>query len=183
MDIRSILLPVVVLAAVTLTACGGDDTDSGPFADGGTSSVAAESTSASPTEQVADLASACDLLSPDEVAAAVGTPVKDGIPNSGQPITGGTFSSCLWMSDDPANPADQAQLYLYSNTAAADSAREDDSQDVPGIGDSAFTVSFSGVWVYQGERSFLAQWYSLSGTDKENLAASEALAKAAADKL
>jgi hypothetical protein len=177
-------VPLVVAVAAALGSCGGGDSDSGPFAGDETSpSSSTQSASPSPSEEVVHQVSACELLSPDEVAAAVGTPVKDGIPNAGEPITGGTYTSCLWMSDDPANPADQAQLYLYSNTAAADSAREDDSEDVRGIGDSAFTVSFAGVWVYQGEQSFLAQWYSFSGNDDDNLPKSKALAKAAADKL
>jgi len=175
-------VPLVVAVAAVLSSCGGDDSDSGPFAGDETSS-SSDTASPSPSVDVVHQVAACDLLSPDEVAAAVGTPVKEGVPNSGEPITGGTFTSCLWMSDDPANPADQAQLYLYSNTAAADSAREDDSEDVQGIGDSAFTVSFAGVWVYQGEQSFLAQWYSFSGNDDDNLPKTKALAEAAADKL
>jgi hypothetical protein len=179
-NLRRTLVPLVLVAAA-LSSCGGDDSDSGPFAGDQTSTSSTDTSSPSP--EVVHQVSACELLSPDEVAAAVGSPVKNGIPNSGEPITGGTFTSCLWMSDDPANPADQAQLYLYSNTAAADSAREDDSEDVRGIGDSAFTVSFAGVWVYQGEQSFLAQWYSFSGNDEDNLPKSKALAEAAADKL
>jgi hypothetical protein len=179
-NLRRALVPVVLVAAASLAACGGDDSGS---------SASDDQPSASPTEDVsASVAAdgnvaACDLLSTDEVEAAVGTPVKEGIARSGEPITGGSFTSCLWMSGDADNPADQAQLFIYSNTDAADSAREDDSQELPGIGDSAFTVSFAGVWVKQGEQSFLTQWYSLSGADEKNLPKSEALAKAAADKL
>jgi hypothetical protein len=173
--LRRALVPLLLVAGATLAACGGDDTSGGdePTPSGATSDSG---------DAGGDVA-ACDLLTTDEVQAAVGSPVKKGIARSGEPITGGTFTSCLWQSDDPDNPADQAQLFLYSNTDAADSAREDDSQDVSGIGDKAFTVTFAGVWVYQGEQSFLAQWYTISGSDEDNLPRSEALAKAAAAKL
>ncbi|QIG43943.1 DUF3558 family protein [Nocardioides anomalus] len=179
MQLRRTLLPLVLLTATTLAACGGgDDSDSGAARDDSSPSA-----SSGPSDGNQVGVSACDLLTTDEVAAAVGSPVKEGIEQSGQPITGGTFTSCQWMSDDPDNPADAASLYLYTNTAAADSAREDDSQVLEGIGDQAFSVAFAGVWVYEGEQSFLAQWYTFSGTDEENLPTSEALARAAVEKL
>ena len=178
--IRRALVPVLLVAPAVLMACGGDDSG-GDDADDAPTASSSETTQLS--SEAGDEVAACDLLTTEEVEAAVGTPVKEGVPRSGEPITGGTYTSCLWMSDDPSNPADQAQLYLYSNTEAADSAREDDSQEISGIGDSAFTVTFAGVWVYQGEQSFLAQWYTISGTDEENLPKSEALAKAASAKL
>lgn len=181
--LRRAVVSVLVVGSAALTACAGEDSSSpedGPATSAATSEASDPSDGGSPA--AGDVA-ACDLLTTDEVEAAVGAPVKEGVARSGEPITGGTFTSCLWQADDPENPVDQAQLYLYSDTAAADSAREDDSQEVPGIGDKAFTVAFAGVWVYQGERSFLAQWYTLSGSDEENLPKSEALAKAAADRL
>jgi hypothetical protein len=195
MQLRRTLLPLVLLTATTLAGCGGDDSSGGSAADDSTaSSSASASASASASSSagggtdaqtggVQIGVTACDLLTTDEVAAAVGSPVKEGIETSGPAATGGTFTSCQWMSDDPDNPADSASLYLYTNTAAADSAREDDSQDLPGLGDQAFSVSYAGVWVYEGEQSFLAQWYTFSGTDEENLPKSEALAQAAVDKL
>jgi hypothetical protein len=179
--LRRAVVPVLLVVSATLTACGGDD-NSSSAADAPRSSAGTSDPSDAGNPTGGDVA-ACDLLTTDEVEAAVGSPVKEGIARTGEPVTGGTFTSCLWQSDDPENPVDQAQLYLYSNTAAADSAREEDSQEVPGIGDQAFTVTFAGVWVYQGERSFLAQWSTLSGSDEENRPKSEALAKAAADKL
>jgi hypothetical protein len=121
---------------------------------------------------------ACDLLTTDEVAAAVGSAVREGLRSSGQAATGGGYSTCVWQSDDPDNPADMATVSLYADAAAADSAREDDSEDVPGIGDHAFSGSFGSMWVYVGERSFFAQWYAFSGSDDENLARSKALATA-----
>lgn len=126
---------------------------------------------------------ACSTLSQDEVAEAVGGPVKEGIGSSGEAATGGVFSTCVWQSDDPDNPADTATLTVYSNTAAADSAREDDSVDLEGIGDKAFSASVSSVWAYVGERSFFAQWYKFNTMDDEGLEQSKALAKAVADKL
>jgi hypothetical protein len=113
------------------------------------------------------------------VAEAVGSPVKEGVRSSGPAITGGRFSSCLWQSDDPDTPADTATLTIYPNTDAADSAREDDSQDVSGIGDKAFTASFSSIWVYVGDESFFAQWFAFSDSE-DNGPVTEALAEAAA---
>jgi hypothetical protein len=143
------------------------------------SPTAPASTSDAGSEDVA----ACDLLTTDEVAAAVGSPVKAGVASSGPSITGGSFTSCVWPSDDPDNPADTATVTIYPNADAADSAREDDSQDVSGIGDKAFTGSFASMWVYLGEKSFFAQWYAFSGSDDESMPKSQALAKAVVDAL
>lgn len=180
-------MPFVLVATVALTSCGGDDSDSGSSA-GGEPSVtpsSTESTTASTTPDASedgDVA-ACDLLTTDQVAAAVGSPVKQGMPSSGPAITGGSFTSCVWQSDDPDNPADTATVTIYPNAAAADSARDDSSQDVPGIGDRAFSGSFASMWVYIGDRSFFAQWYAFSGSDEENLPKSQALATAVVDAL
>ena len=178
MRIRGALIPPVLVSTSRLAACGGDDESGDPGPD---SPVTESSPAGASDTSTGD--SACDLLTTDEVAAAVGAPVKAGLPKSGPASTGGRFDLCVWLSDDPDEPADTATITLYPNAAAADSAREDDSQDVAGIGDKAFTVSFAGVWVYDGDRSFLAQWYALSGTDEDSLPKSEALAKAVVDKL
>ena len=39
------------------------------------------------------------------------------------------------------------------------------------------------MWVYVGDGSLFAQWYSFDGTDEENLPQSKALARAAVDAL
>jgi hypothetical protein len=172
---RRALVPLVLVACFALGACGGDDGDDGDDSAGGGKSPTSEDTQAD--------VRACGLLSTDEVAAAVGSPVKPGIATNGPAITGGGFTTCVWQSADPDNPADTATLTIYPNADAADSVRDADSVDVDGIGDDAFSVSFAGIWVYDGEKSFLAQWYAFSGTDEEHLPKSEALAKAAADAL
>jgi hypothetical protein len=190
--IRRALVPLL-LVPTALTACGGDDSGSAAGDDAGsdatTSASASASTDSNPdgnpdsdTDTGNDVA-ACDVVTTDEVAAAVGSPVKPGIASSGQPVTGGTFTTCVWQSADPATPADTATLTVYSNTAAADSAREDDSQELDGIGDQAFSAMVSSVWVYVGDRSFFAQWYKFGTMDDEGLEQSKALAKAVADKL
>jgi hypothetical protein len=97
-------------------------------------------------------------------------------------VTGGSFTSCVWQSADPDHPADTATITIYPNADAADSAREADSQDLPGIGDKAFSGSVSSVWVYVGDKSFFAQWYMLENMDG-GLEQTTALATAAADKL
>jgi hypothetical protein len=174
---------LLVTSAALLTSCGGDDgADSANGRDDATSGASSSSPTTSASADGPHVV-ACDLLAPDVVEAAVGTTVKDGIPSYGPAITGGSFTTCVWQSDDPDHPGDTATVTIYPNADAADSAREDDSQDVDGIGDQAFTGSFASVWVYAGENSLFAQWYSLSGSDEDNLPKSEALAKAVADQL
>jgi hypothetical protein len=176
---RRALVPLLLAASAALSSCGDDDSSvSGPD---DTSSGAASSPTAS-TAAGAHVV-ACDLLSSDEVGAAVGTPVKEGIPSYGPAVTGGSFSTCVWQSDDPDAPGGTATVTVYPNADAADSAREDDAQEVEGIGDHAFTGSFASVWTYVADTSVFAQWYSLSGSDEDNLPRSKALAKAVADQL
>lgn len=182
MRIRRALVPLAVLAGTALAACGGgEDSD----AEGGSDSSASPSVAADPSESgVPDLAAqACDLLGVDEVTEAVGAPVKKGVASSGPATTGGEFSSCTWQSDDPDNPADSAIVTIYPNGDAADSARGEDAQEIKGLGDSAFSSSFASVWVYVGDGSLFAQWYTFNGTDQDNLPRSKALAQAAADAL
>ena len=172
------LLPLLLVTSAALAACGGgDETDSGSAGSPG-----ADRTSASATapRDGGDEVEACDLLTPAQVETAVGTPVRDGIASSGPAVTGGSFTGCLWQSADPDSPADQATITIYPNAAAADSAREDDSADLEGIGDRAFSASVSSVWVYVDERSFFAQWYLFATMDDEGLAQSQALARAVA---
>ena len=176
MKIRRALVPVVLVAVAGLAACGGDS-DSSASDDKPTQAPTESVSESVPAADDSDVA-ACDLLTTDEVAAAVGSPVKAGVPSSGPAVTGGSFTSCLWQSDDPDHPADTATVTIYPNADAADSAREDDSQDVPGIGDQAFTGSFASMWVYVGEQSFFAQWYAFSGSDEESMPKSQALAQA-----
>ena len=179
MNLRRALVPVVLATVATLAACGGSDSGGSASDDKPTPSQTQSTAtpSADDSGSAGDVA-ACDLLTTDEVDAAVGSPVKAGVPSSGPAVTGGSFTTCVWQSDDPDNPADTATVTIYPNAAAADSAREDDSQDVAGIGDRAFTGSFASMWVYVGERSFFAQWYAFGGSDEESMPKSQALAKA-----
>jgi hypothetical protein len=191
-DLRRTLASLALVAVVTLSSCGGDDSDSGSAAGdhpGASQSATDEATdggTAGPGESdspdTGDVA-ACSVLTTDQVAAAVGSPVNKGTPTSGPAVTGGRFTSCLWLSADPDNPADTATVTIYPNADAADSAREDDSQDVTGIGDRAFSGSFGSMWVYVGDISFFAQWYTFSGSDEDNLPKSQALAQAVVDAL
>ena len=173
MRTRRALAPLLLAATVVLTACGSDDDDTGAEPESSPSASASEG----------GTTAACDLLSPADVEAAVGTPVGEGLPSSGPSMTGGGYTSCTWPSTDPDAVGDQALLTIYDNTEAADSAREDDAVDVEGIGDAAFSGSVSSVWVYVGERSFLAQWYVFNTFDDEGLEQSKALATAAAEAL
>lgn len=185
MRIRRALVPVLLATVATLTACGGGDSG-GQAADDPTSASTEATEGGAAGDDGGDPAgdvAACDLLTTDEVADAVGSPVKDGIRTSGPAVTGGDFSTCVWQSADPDNPADTATLTIYENAAAADSVRSDDSPAVDGIGDSAFSDSVSSVWVYDGEKSFFTQWYIFGTMDDEGLVQSKALAQAAADKL
>lgn len=174
------LVPFLLTAAVALTACGGGDDGDDGSGDGGSSGAGSGATA---SESAAAEVEACDLLSPADVEAAVGVPVHEGVPSSGPSATGGGYTSCIWQSADPESVGNSATLTVYDNTAAADSAREDDAVDVEGIGDAAYSGSVSSVWVYVGDRSFFAQWYVFGTFDDEGLAQSEALAEAAADAL
>jgi hypothetical protein len=179
-NLRRALVPVVLATVATLAACGGNDSGGSASDDKPTASQSQSTATPSADDPGGDSgdAAACDLLTTDEVAAAVGSPVKAGVASSGPAVTGGSFTTCVWQSDDPDNPADTATVTVYPNADAADSAREDDSQDVSGIGDKAFTGSFASMWVYVGEKSFFAQWYAFGGTDEESMPKSQALAKA-----
>ena len=126
---------------------------------------------------------ACALLTQVEVSEAVGSEMGPGRGTSGPVATGGNQSTCEWFSVE--HPADTAKLTIYSQTSAADSVRDSDpdAKPLPGVGDEAFVGAFASVWVYQGAQSFMAQWYSMTAGDEENLPKSEALAKLAADRL
>jgi hypothetical protein len=176
--IRRAFVPLALVVCAALAACGGEDSDDRASDDPSTSQTPSER---SGQMDLADMA--CSSLTADEVAEAVGAAVKEGVGTSGEAVTGGVYSTCVWQSDDDDNPADTATLTVYSNAAAADSAREDDSEDLEGIGDKAYSASVSSVWAYVGERSFFAQWYKFNTMDDEGLEQSKALAKAVADKL
>ena len=168
------------MATAALTACGGDDGNDSSADD---SPSATQDTGDDDGDDPADDVKACDLLTTGEVEAAVGSPVKEGIPTSGPAVTGGRFSTCVWQSADPDNPADTATITIYENAAAADSVRGEDSHDLEGIGDKAFSDIASSVWVYDGDKSFMAQWYVFGTMDDEGLEQSKALAMAAVDAL
>jgi hypothetical protein len=179
--IRRALVPLLLLLFGALVACGGDEGEQNDGDSGGDTSAEATPTT-SETAAASDV-SACGLLTPEEVEAAVGSPVKEGIASSGPAVTGGDFTTCIWQSADRNNPADTATLTIYPNADAADSARSEDAKDINGIGDKAYSDSVSSVWVYVGDQSFFAQWYIFGTMDDEGLQQSKALASAAADKL
>ena len=161
----------LVFVSVVVGACdgGGDPNDSDD---------------ASPTAAASgEVPEACAVLSQVEVSEAVGTDVGPGRGSSGPVATGGSQSTCEWFSVQ--DPADTAKLTIYSETTAADSIRDSDPdvEQLPGVGDDAFVGDFASVWVYQDDLSFMAQWYSMAAGDEENLPRSEALARAAADRL
>ena len=181
--IRRVLVPLTLVACAALSACGGGDDDKSDDAtpSAGESAGATETTTGPAT---VDLPSeACDLLSADEVSEAVGTKVKEGIATSGPTTSGGDFSSCVYASADPDNPADTATIVLYPNTDAADQGRGEDAQPIKGLGDQAYASAFGSVWVYVDDISLFTQWYTFDGTDADNLPKSKALAEAAVDEL
>jgi hypothetical protein len=176
---RRIALSAWVLALALAAGCSGDSDDSGADAPG-----SEDTTSASGDGGDGDSGgNACDLLTEDEVSAAVGVEVNAGQGADGPVATGGTQETCKWSSVD--SPIDTATITIYSETSAADSVRDADPDAAPleGVGDEAFVSSFASVWAYVGEQSFMAQWYAMEGTDDENLPMSEALAKLVADNL
>jgi hypothetical protein len=181
--IRRALVLLTLVACAALSGCGGGDDDK---SDDATPSPSASSdpTEATSGPATVDLPSeACDLLSAEEVSDLVGTKVKKGTPASGPTTSGGEFSSCAYVSDDPDHPADTATIVLYPNLDAADQGRGEDAQPIKGLGDQAYASTFGSVWVYVDDISLFTQWYSFDGTDQENLPKSKALAKAVVDEL
>jgi len=179
-------IPVAtLLLALTVTAgCGGEEAGAGSDQDAPRPSDTSSADEGGGTgEDSAAGSEACGLLTQVEVSEAVGTEVGPGRGSSGPVATGGSQATCEWFSVE--HPADTAKLTIYSETSAADSVRDSDrdAKPLPGVGDDAFVGAFASVWVYQGDQSFMSQWYSMMASDEENLPKSEALAKLAADKL
>ena len=172
---RRIVTLALLLAAAT--ACGDDDDLSEPS--GGDSTPAG----GGPSSVLKDGSEACGLLSQAEVSEAVGTEVGPGRSSGGAVATGGTQSTCEWLSVE--QPGDTATLTIYSEATAADSVKDSDpdAEELSGVGDEAFVGSYASVWVYQGDQSFMAQWYSMRTSDEENLPRSVELATRAADRL
>jgi hypothetical protein len=177
---------VLALALGVLAGCGSDTDD--PSDGQAAQDVPSATSSGSPTSGGGDDADdgatdACALLTQVEVSDAVGTEVGPGRASSGAVATGGSQSTCEWFSVE--QPADTAKLTIYSETSAADSVKDSDPDAKPlaDVGDQAFIGAFASVWVYQGDQSFMAQWYSMTASDDESLPKSEALAKLAADRL
>lgn len=168
---RRVVIWLVVLLGVFAGCGGGDDPDRG-------GRPAASSSTAGDADS-----QACALLSRLEVSDAVGAEMGPGRGSGGTVATGGSQSTCEWFSVE--QPGGTAKLTIYSETSAADSVKESDpdSEPLPGVGDEAFVGSYASVWVYDGDRSFMAQWYSMTTSDEQNLPRSEALARSAADRL
>jgi hypothetical protein len=177
-QIRRAVVPLVLLLAAALASCGGDGSGGSDDSDGG-AAAPPDGTSNSSEAGAGDggAVEPCDLLSTDDVAAAVGTPVKEGVASSGPAVTGGSFDTCVWQSDD-TDQYGMATVTIYPNGDAADSARGEGAETVEGVGSQAFSVQFSGLWVYVDDRSFFAQWYTLDDVDLDNLPQSTALAEA-----
>lgn len=165
----------LVLALTVATGCSADDAEP----TGGDT----EPPSGSPSSDLADGAKACALLTQLEVSEAVGAEVGPGRGSGGAVATGGTQSTCEWFSVE--QPGDTAKLTIYTEATAADSVKDadEDAVELPGVADKAFVGSYASVWAYKGDQSFMAQWYSMSTTDEENLPRSVALATLAADRL
>jgi hypothetical protein len=88
----------------------------------------------------------------------------------------------VWQSDAPDHLGSTATVTIYPNGDAADSARGEGADIVEGVGSQAFSVQFSGLWVYVDDRSFFAQWYTLDDVDQDNLPQSKALAQAVVER-
>jgi hypothetical protein len=170
---RRVVTSVVVLLAAVAGCGGGDDP----------ASLGRPSSSAGAAGEAGQDSQACALLSRLEVSEAVGAEMGPGRGTGGTVATGGNQSTCEWFSVE--QPGDTAKLTIYSETTAADSVRDSDpdAEPLPGIGDEAFVGSYASVWVYHGDQSFMAQWYSMTTSDEQNLPRSEALARLAADRL
>jgi len=123
----------------------------------------------------------CAVLTPDEVAEAVGAEVKDGVATDSVVATGGSQTTCVWKAVEDTLAT--ATITIYTDASAADSVKDADSLPLPEVGNDAFIGSFASVWAYAGEGSFMAQWYDVDGSDEENLPKSIALAQLVLERL
>jgi hypothetical protein len=128
------LLAAVVLAAV-LGACGSDGDDEG----GNTSATPPSPTGGGASGTVAPARPACDILTREEVVAALGNPVRDPVPVGDQ--------GCTWATDVDGGSSLDISVIKHTKEQAAFQCRTlrrgqqaANRESVSGLGDPALWV-------------------------------------------
>ena len=103
MRFSTLLTPALI--ALLLTACGGDNDDDATAGSGNPGGPAAPGNSGDPPAG-GFAPHLCSLLTSDEIEAAVGNPVEDGVQELG--------TSCIWNSD-PTDTSVSVHLLLLPN--------------------------------------------------------------------
>lgn len=137
---------VLVLAAAAIAGCTGGGT-TGTQPPGGTApaeSSGGTAPSTGPASQPAggSAADACAVLTPAEIEAELGVPMKEGVLDE---FGGGSAADCTWESEDPTKgasvlvtiePFDATTWELYFKLGTEDLP----TVQLPGIGDEAVLV-------------------------------------------
>ena len=130
------LLLVAALAAV-VAGCGSDDGDD---AGGGTSGTPPPPAAGGASGTVAPARPACEILSRDEVVAALGNPVRDPVPVGDQGCTWGTDVDGGSSLDISAVKHTNEQAAFQCRTLRRGQPREANREPVSGLGDPALWV-------------------------------------------
>jgi hypothetical protein len=129
MTMRRVLV-IGALAALALAACGGDDGDSGssPSGNGGNGG---NGTADAPSSGGGDV-DACELLTTEEVEAAVGNPVADGRAD--------IANSCNWDADTGFYAGTLVLAAGTKDQCVAALETDDTYTEASDIADGAFTT-------------------------------------------
>ena len=191
---------LIALAMLAFAACGGDDDDSG---DGGdsqepTASAPADGDDGSangeePTDAPGDdegndgnggqVEHACDLLTPEEVAAAVGVEVGEG---RDYLATAQGATNCEWQSPEEVTvymevlPSGGRDYFDAIHIADSDPAFEEEPVD--GLGDEAIYSDLGVLDVVDGD-GFVSVQIVVFFSDLDEMTAAEALAEVILQKL
>jgi Protein of unknown function (DUF3558) len=136
--VRKLLTLVVAgLLAAVVAGCGSDDGDD---AGGNTSGTPPPATGGAPSGTVAPSRPACEILTRDEVTAALGNPVRDPVPVGDQ--------GCTWATDVDGGSSLDISAIKHTKDQAAFQCRtlrrgqpqEANREPVEGLGDPALWV-------------------------------------------
>ena len=132
------LLAVLALVATLLVACGSDDGDKEQTSNAGgaspTVSVGSGAIPAAPGKPV------CDMLSRDEVQAALGNPVKDPVPVGDQGCTWATDVDGGTSLDVSAVKPGKEGIAFQCRSLRRGQSQQATKEPVDGLGNEAFWV-------------------------------------------
>ncbi|HEX6311282.1 MAG TPA: hypothetical protein VF152_06615 [Acidimicrobiia bacterium] len=174
---------IAALVVLALAACGGDDGDSGS---GGNGNGGNGGGTAADTPDVSGDVDVCELLTTDEVEAAIGNEVNDARPD--------IANSCVWGTDDPEQRSVSVHLLIGPSQDQCVSALEGDADltETDQFGVPAFTSFNPAVGgladvvacTDQGQLQVIANGgVSETGNEAELRSAADELAQQALDRL